>query len=189
MSSEETAASAPSDESQARPKGRPVLLIVALVVGVVIGVIYLKLLHVALDVLWTDIPNAINNEAFVGVYTAVMLVVGATAVVALRRSTGVFGQPTRWLAVRVDPIRSSLISLAAVIISLFSGAVLGPEGRPDRHGYCPWNVVRATEQGRRIQYREAHQDRRARCGDRSRCEHGCGSDRQHRERSDPAGVD
>ena len=88
MSSEETAASAPSDESQARPKGRPVLLIVALVVGVVIGVIYLKLLHVALDVLWTDIPNAINNEAFVGVYTAVMLVVGATAVVALRRSTG-----------------------------------------------------------------------------------------------------
>ncbi len=128
MSSEETAASAPSDESQARPKGRPVLLIVALVVGVVIGVIYLKLLHVALDVLWTDIPNAINNEAFVGVYTAVMLVVGATAVVALRRSTGVFGHsPLDGLAVRVDPIRSSLISLAAVIISLFSGAVLGPE--------------------------------------------------------------
>ena len=102
--------------------------LIALVVGVVLGVIYLKILHVALDFLWTDIPNWIANDALEAAYTLAFLAVGATLVVYLRRSTGVFGHsPLDGLAVRMDPIRNSLISLAAVVISLFSGAVLGPE--------------------------------------------------------------
>ena len=103
-------------------------MLIALVVGVVLGVAYLQLLHVALDILWTDIPKAIDNVTLNRIYTVVFLVVGASLVVWLRRSSGVFGHsPLDGLAVHVDPIRSSLISLAAVVISLFSGAVLGPE--------------------------------------------------------------
>lgn len=102
--------------------------LIALVVGVILGVAYLQILHVALDVLWTDIPKAIDNVMLDRIYTVVFLTVGATLVVWLRRSTGVFGHsPLDGLAVHVDPIRSSLISLAAVVISLFAGAVLGPE--------------------------------------------------------------
>ena len=128
MSAEETAnaegQSAPTDKA----KRRPLLLILTLVVGVIIGVAYLKLLHVALDLLFTDIPKALNSELLTGIYVLVFLTVGATLVVYLRRTTHVFGHsPLDGLAVRVDPIRSSLISLAAVVISLLSGAVLGPE--------------------------------------------------------------
>lgn len=103
-------------------------MLVALIVGVVIGVAYLEALHFILDVLWTEVPEAIDNNVAEAIYTVLFLTLGATVVVWLRRATGVFGHsPLDGLAVRVDPIRSSLISLAAVIISLFAGAVLGPE--------------------------------------------------------------
>ena len=115
-------------------------MLIALVVGVVLGVAYLQLLHVALDILWTDIPKAIDNVTLNRIYTVVFLVVGASLVVWLRRSSGVFGHsPLDGLAVHVDPIRSSLISLAAVVISLFSGAVLGPEASPCSARSSAWS--------------------------------------------------
>lgn len=111
-----------------KPPRHIVAKIIALVVGVIFGVAYLEILHVALDFLWTDIPNWIANDALEALYTLVFLSVGATIVVFLRKRSGVFGHsPLDGLAVRSDPVRSSLISLAAVVISLFSGAVLGPE--------------------------------------------------------------
>lgn len=111
-----------------KPQRHVGAMLLAFVVGLVLGVAYLQILHVALDVLWTDIPNAISNEMLNRLYVLVFLTVGASIVVWLRRATGVFGHsPLDGLAVRVDPIRASLISLAAVVISLLSGAVLGPE--------------------------------------------------------------
>ena len=58
-------------------------MLIALVVGVVLGVAYLQLLHVALDILWTDIPKAIDNVTLNRIYTVVFLVVGASLVVWL----------------------------------------------------------------------------------------------------------
>ncbi len=111
-----------------KPKRHIGAMLVALIAGLVLAVAYLQFLDYALDLLWTQIPKAINNETLDRIYTLVFLTVGASLVVWLRRYTGVSGHsPLDGLAVRTDPIRFSLISLAAVVISLFSGAVLGPE--------------------------------------------------------------
>lgn len=114
----------PKPQSPTRPIG---LMLIALVIGVVLGVIYLQLLEHALDLMWTTALNAMPTQAG-WIYLVVLLTLGAGVVVAIRRATGVFGHsPLDGLAVRVDPIRSSLISLLAVIVSLIAGAVLGPE--------------------------------------------------------------
>lgn len=126
--SEKPVPATPEAAATAKPPRHVGEMLIALIVGVILGVAYLQILHVALDILWTDIPQAIDNVTIDRIYTLVFLTVGATLVVWLRRSTGVFGHsPLDGLAVHVDPIRSSLVSLAAVVISLFSGAVLGPE--------------------------------------------------------------
>ncbi len=99
------------------------------VVSLVLGTVYLELLHVVFEVLWGDVPQALDtNNLMLAGYVLVMLTGGAFLVGVLRRREGVFGHsPLDGLAVTPDRARVALVSLAAVVITLLSGAVLGPE--------------------------------------------------------------
>ena len=99
------------------------------VVSLVLGTVYLELLHVVFEVLWGDVPQALDtNNLMLAGYVLVMLTGGAFLVAVLRRREGVFGHsPLDGLAVTPDRARVALVSLAAVVITLLSGAVLGPE--------------------------------------------------------------
>ncbi|MEI8083852.1 MAG: hypothetical protein WCI74_18590, partial [Actinomycetes bacterium] len=117
----------PAIESHSKVR-RIGLAAAATVVGLVVGFAYLKGIHYGLDVLWTDVPRALSAKPAIAVYVVAMTTLGATSVAYLRRRTDVFGHsPLDGLAVTLDPVRVSLIAVAAVIITLLSGAVLGPE--------------------------------------------------------------
>lgn len=104
------------------------LLVLAAVIGVLVGYVYLKLDTYALDLLWTTIPEAVDNKVIIAIYVIIMTTGGATVVGYIRRRTGVFGHsPLDGLLVKLDPLRVSLISLGVILITLLSGAVLGPE--------------------------------------------------------------
>ena len=103
-------------------------MVITAVVGLVLGTAYLQLLTLALEVVWTTVPQRLGNELLVAGYMVVMLTGGAVFVGLLRHRTGVFGHsPLDGLTVSVASLKVALTSLLLVVITLLSGAVLGPE--------------------------------------------------------------
>lgn len=115
----------PSDALTVRTVG---LLGVTGIVALVLGTAYLEVLAVALDALWDTVPAALGGKPLIAGYLLVMLTGGAALVGWLRRRSWLYGHsPLDGLTVSVAPVSVALMSFLLVVVTLLSGAVLGPE--------------------------------------------------------------
>lgn len=101
---------------------------VAFVAALAAAFVFVEVVEFGIHLLWHTLPEAMPND-FVRALVCIALVTGAGwAVGTVRAREGLYGHsPLDGLVVRADPLRTSILAVGVILISLLGGAVLGPE--------------------------------------------------------------